>query len=109
MLCDRAIISWYDSPHVCRDKHFPPCGNCGIRQSRILCLLERNIYTEDGDYTASENKQQLVPDKDYLSPLTRVSQDTVESLFSSLDENNLPSRWQDFSDLMWKIERHRCE
>ncbi len=57
-------------------------------------------------YTPSEHKQQLVPDKDYLSPLTRVSQDTLESLFSSLDENNLPSRWQDFSDLMWKIERH---
>jgi hypothetical protein len=57
-------------------------------------------------YTPSEDKQQLRPDKDYLSPLTRVSQDTVQSLFSHLDERTLPQSWQSFSDLMCKIERH---
>ena len=48
MLRDRANISWYGSPHGCRGSRFPLCGHCGIRQSRILFLLEQNIYTEVG-------------------------------------------------------------
>lgn len=57
-------------------------------------------------YTPSEDKQQLLSDKDYVSPLTRVSQDTVDLFFSHLDERELPQSWRNFSDLMWKIERH---
>lgn len=54
----------------------------------------------------SEDRQQFVPGKHYLSPLTKVSQDTVDLFFSHLDERDLPQHWRDFSDLMWKIEQH---
>lgn len=57
-------------------------------------------------YTRSEDKQLLLSDKHYVSPLTRVSQDTVDLFFSHIDERDLPQHWRNFSDLMWKIERH---
>lgn len=57
-------------------------------------------------YTLSEDRQQLRSDKDYVSPLTRVSQDTVDLFFSHLDERDLPQHWRNFQDLMWKIEQH---
>jgi len=64
----------------------------------------------DRDYTAiyslSEDRQELLSDKDYVSPLTRVGQDTVELLFSHLDERVLPQHWRNFQELMWKIEQH---
>lgn len=54
----------------------------------------------------SEDRQQLQSDKDYVSPLTKVSQDTVDLFFSHLDERDFPQSWRNFRELMWKIERH---
>ena len=56
-------------------------------------------------YTPTEDKQRLLSDKDYVSPLTRVSQDTVDLFFSHIDERDLPQHWRNFSELMWKIEQ----
>ena len=41
-------------------------------------------------YTPSEDMQQLLSDKDYVSPLTKVSQDTVDLFFGHVDERDLP-------------------
>lgn len=57
-------------------------------------------------YTPSEDKEQLVPDKHYLSPLTRVSQDTVDLFFRHLSKRELPQHWQNFQELMWRMEEH---
>jgi hypothetical protein len=57
-------------------------------------------------YIPSEDRQQLVPDKTCFSPLTKVSQDTVDLFFSHLDERDFPQSWRNFRELVWKIERH---
>ena len=60
-------------------------------------------------YTSSEDKQQLVSDKQYLSPLTKVSPDTVALFFSQLSERELPQYWRNFQELMWKIKKVALE
>jgi len=40
-------------------------------------------------YTRSEDRQRLLPGKNYVSPLIRVSQDTVKLFFYHIDERDL--------------------
>jgi len=89
-----------------------------VRDGRSTALSGKSRRWLDGftdnhthrDYTAiyslSEDRHQLLSDKDYVSPLTRVSQDTVDLFFSHLSERELPQHWRNFQELMWKIEQH---
>ena len=42
-----SLTYWSDSPDGCSRKHLP-YGRSGTRQNKILFLLQRHMYTEDG-------------------------------------------------------------
>jgi len=48
-LPEKLRVIWpSDNPDGCSRTCCPPCGRCGIRQSRTLFPLQLNIYRADG-------------------------------------------------------------
>ena len=96
---------------------FSAAGTCDEKDGQLHCQGHSRGWSDgfadnhtNRDYTAiytfSDDRQQLLCDKDYVSLLTRVNQDTVDLFFSHLDERDLPQHWRNFQELMRKVEEY---